>query len=122
MWLTVISLFQGPIRSSNTGNVIRMNAEVVIFFKSMISVVGGSPGTKNAKEKRLTTSRKAKIRGMSQDTLPSPLAIGCLTKYYYSYCTTSDVHGTPVSTTVNTTIDTAVTIVFSNTVRAVHIL
>ena len=35
---------------------------------------------------------------VSQDTLPSPLPIGCLTKYYYSYCTTSDVYGTPVST------------------------
>ena len=51
---------------------------------------------------------------MSQDTLPSPLAIGCLTKYYYSHCATSDVYGTPVTTTVNT----AVTIAFSNTVRA----
>ena len=51
---------------------------------------------------------------VSQDTLPSPLAIRVLTKHYYSYCTTSDVYTTPVSTTVNT----AVRIVFSNTVRA----
>ena len=51
---------------------------------------------------------------LSQDTLPSPLAIGSLTKYYYSYCTTSNVYTTPVSTSVNTVI----TIAFSNTVRA----
>ena len=31
---------------------------------------------------------------MLQDTLPSLLAIGSLTKYYYSYCTTSDVYYT----------------------------
>ena len=53
-------------------------------------------------------------QGMSQDTLPSLLAIGSLTKYYYSYCTTSDVYTTPVSTSGNTVI----TIAFSNTVRA----
>ena len=41
---------------------------------------------------------------LSQDTLPSPLPIGSLTKYYYSYCTTSDVYGTPVSTSVSTTV------------------
>ena len=44
--------------------------------------------------------------GLSQDTLPSPLPIASLSKHYYSYCTTSDVYGTPVSvtTTVNTTV------------------
>ena len=47
---------------------------------------------------------------MSQDTLPSPFPIRFLTKYYYRYCSTSDVYGTAVSA--------AVTIVFSNTVRA----
>jgi len=50
---------------------------------------------------------------MSQDTLPSPLPIASLSKCYYTHCTTSDVYTTPVSTTV----DTAVSIVFSNTVR-----
>ena len=44
-------------------------------------------------------------RPLSQDTLPSPLAIGCLTKYYSSHCATSDVYGTPVTAAVNTTID-----------------
>ena len=50
---------------------------------------------------------------VSQDTLPSPLPIASLSKCYYTYCTTSDVYTTPVSTTI----DTAVSIVFSNTVR-----
>ena len=45
---------------------------------------------------------------VSQDTLPSPLHIGCLFQYYYSYCTTSDVYCTPVSTIVSSTVDTAV--------------
>ena len=49
---------------------------------------------------------------LSQDTLPSPLPIGSLSQYYYSHCTTSDVYGTPVTNTVNT----AVTIAFSNSV------
>ena len=31
---------------------------------------------------------------LSQDTLPSPLAIGCLTKYYYSHCNTPSTMGT----------------------------
>ena len=32
---------------------------------------------------------------LSQDTLPSPLPIGSLSQYYYTYCTTSDgVHYT----------------------------
>ena len=56
----------------------------------------------------------ARIQCLSQDTLPSPLAIGSLSQYYYSHCSTSDVYGTPVSTTIHT----VVTIVFSNTVRA----
>ena len=51
---------------------------------------------------------------LSQDTLPSPLPIASLSKCYYTHCTTSDVYTTPVSTTVNTVI----TIAFSNTVRA----
>ena len=51
---------------------------------------------------------------LSQDTSPSPLAVGCLAKHCCSHCTTSDVYGTPVATTVNT----AATIAFSNTVRA----
>ena len=37
---------------------------------------------------------------VSQDTSPSPLPIASLSKCYYSYCTTSDVYTTPVSTTV----------------------
>ena len=55
---------------------------------------------------------------LSQDPLPSPLPIASLSKCYYSHCTTSDVYTTPVSTTVNTTKDTVVSIAFSNTVRA----
>ena len=51
---------------------------------------------------------------LSQDTLSSLFPVASLSKYYYRYCTTPDVHGTPVSTTVST----VVTIVFSNTVRA----
>ena len=37
---------------------------------------------------------------LSQDTLPSPLPIASLSKCYYTYCTTSDVGGTPVCTTM----------------------
>ena len=52
--------------------------------------------------------------GVSQDTLPSPFPIASLSKYDYSglvpRCSTSDVHSTPVST--------AVSIVFSKTVRS----
>lgn len=36
MWLTVISLWQTQVRSGMVGNVIRSNATVVVFFKSMI--------------------------------------------------------------------------------------
>ena len=51
---------------------------------------------------------------LSQDTLSSLFPIASLSKHYYSGLVTSDVYGTPVSTTLST----AVTIVFSNTVRA----
>eukprot|EP00035_Acanthoeca_spectabilis_P017897 m.377902 g.377902 ORF g.377902 m.377902 type:complete len:677 (+) comp16705_c4_seq62:381-2411(+) len=37
MWLTVISLWQTQVRSGMVGNVIRSNATVVVFFKSMIA-------------------------------------------------------------------------------------
>ena len=52
--------------------------------------------------------------GLSQDILSSLFPIGSLSKYYYIDCATSNVYGTPVSTTV----DTVATIVFSNTVRS----
>ena len=52
-----------------------------------------------------------------QDTLPSPFPVASPSKYYYDYysglvtrCSRSDVYGTPLST--------AVSIAFSNTVRA----
>ena len=58
---------------------------------------------------------------VSQDTLPSLLPIASLSKYYYSglvtRCSTSDVYGTGVDTTVDAAVSTVVSIVFSNTVR-----
>jgi len=57
---------------------------------------------------RLTTTTSTEYaiwhNYMSQDTLPSPFPISSLSKYYYSYCTTSDVYCTPVCTTVSTTV------------------
>ena len=38
---------------------------------------------------------------LSQDTLPSPLAVGCLTKHCASHCATSDVCGASVSASVH---------------------
>ena len=58
---------------------------------------------------------------VSQDTLSSLFPIASLSKYYYSgivtRCSTSDVYGTGVDTTVDAAVSTVVRIVF-NTVRA----